>query len=234
VPEFQGKMRLSANPFDLVGADIEVSAGNLALIVSDHEIGQWPLETVSIDAEPDGFHMRVDGEEFVFTTREADEFAAAVGISRFGARTKKSGKSTRTVKMLKAPALAVQTAEKTSLSKAAAPAPTKPKRPASRAPKRKRPVPFRRVRALFRTLNLSSLKGQAGAATAVVVVVLAIVARPVLATILLFVGMAGILLIGAVWVDPVLATRLPEDWPARRLVPVALGVIAFGLLLVAF
>ena len=234
MPEFQGKMRLSANPFDLVGADIEVSAGNLALIVSDHEIGQWPLETVSIDAEPDGFHMRVDGEEFVFTTREADEFADAVGISRFGARTKKSGKSTRTVKMLKAPARAVQTAEKTSLAKAAAPAPTKPKRRASRAPKLPRPVPFRRVRALFRRLNLSSLKGQAGAATAVVVVVLAIVARPVLATILLFVGMAGILLIGAVWVDPVLATRLPEEWPARRLVPVALGVIAFGLLLVAF
>lgn len=234
MPEFQGKMRLSANPFDLVGADIEVSAGNLALIVSDHEIGQWPLETVSIDAELDGFHMRVEGEEFVFTTREADEFAAAVGISRYGARTKKSGKSTRTVKMLKAPALAVQTAEKTSPSKATAPTPAKSKSRAARAPKRPRPAPFRRVTALFRRLDLSSLKGKAGAATAVLVVVLAIVARPVLASIMLFVGMAAVMLIGAVWVDPVLATRLPEDWPARRLVPVALAVIAFGLLLVAF
>jgi hypothetical protein len=34
--------------------------------------------------------------------------------------------------------------------------------------------------------------------------------------------------------DPLLATRLPEGWTARRLVPVALAVIAAGLLLVAF
>ena len=234
MPEFQGKMRLSANPFDLVGADIEVSAGNLALIVSDHEIGQWPLETVSIDAELDGFHMRVDGEEFVFTTHEADAFADAVGISRFGARAKKPVRSTRAVKMLKAPALAVQTAEKTAPSNATSSAPTESRRRSPKEPKRPRPVPFRRARAQFGKLNLSSLKGKAGTAIIVLVVVLAIVARPVLASILLFVGMAGMLLIGAVWVDPVLATRLPEAWPARRLVPVALGVIALGLLLVAF
>ena len=223
-------MRLSANPFDLVGADIEVSEGNLALIVSEHEIGQWPLETVSIDAELDGFHMRVDGEEFVFTTREADAFAAAVGVSRFGARAKKSVRSTRAVKMLKAPAMAVQTAERTSPSKSSVPAIT----PSPRAPKRPRPDPFRRVRSVLRRLDLSGLKGKAGAVTAVLVVVLAIVARPLLAAIMLFFGMAGVLLIGAVSVDPLLATRLPEAWPARRLVPVALAVIALGLLLVAF
>ena len=233
MPEFQGKMRLSANPFDLVGADIEVSAGNLALIVSDHEIGQWPLETVSIDAELDGFHMKVDGEEFVFTTPEADAFAAAVGVSRFGAPTKRSVRSTRAVKMLKAPALAVQTAAKATPSNSTALEKAAMGR-SPRVPKQPRPAPFRRLRALFGKLNLSSLKGKSGTAIAVLVVVLALVARPVLASILLFVGMAGVLLIGAVWVDPVLATRLPEAWPARRLVPVALGVIALGLLLVAF
>ena len=101
-------MRLSANPFDLVGADIEVSEGNLALIVSDHEIGEWPLDKVAIDAEVDGFHMKVDGEEFVFTTKEGDAFAAAVGISRFGARGKKPGRSARVLKAVTSQASVAQ------------------------------------------------------------------------------------------------------------------------------
>ena len=89
-------MRLSANPFDLVGADIEVSEGNLALIVSDHEIGEWPLEKVVIDAEIDGFHMTVDGEEFVFTTsRTPTPLPPRSGISKFGARNKKTAKAVK-------------------------------------------------------------------------------------------------------------------------------------------
>ncbi len=222
-------MRMSANPFDLVGADIEVTEGNLALIVSDHEIGQWPLETVSIDAEPDGFHMRVEGEEFVFTTREADAFAAAVGISRFGARTKKQVRAAR----------AVKSAEGSGhggggCGKIATESDSPLKSPLPARAKRARPVPLRRVRSLLRKLDLSGLKGKARVAAALLVVALAIFARPVLAAILLFVGMAGVLLIGAASVDPLLATRLPEAWPARRLVPVALTVIVLGLLLVAF
>jgi hypothetical protein len=221
-------MRMSANPFDLVGADIEVTEGNLALIVSDHEIGQWPLETVSIDAEPDGFHMRVEGEEFVFTTREADAFAAAVGISRFGARTKKQVRAAKAVKMLKAPAIAVKASE------ISPPNQTLVEVAPTRKAKRARSVPFRRVRSLLRKVDLSGLKGKAQVAAALIVVALAIFARPVLAAILLFVGMGGVLLIGAASVDPLLATRLPEAWPPRRLVPVALTVIILGLLLVAF
>ena len=69
---------------------------------------------------------------------------------------------------------------------------------------------------------------------ALVAVVLAVVARPILAGILLFIGMAGVLLIGAASVDPLLATRLPEGWPTRRLVVVSMAVIVSGLLLVAF
>ena len=77
---FQGKMKLSANPAESVGAGIEVVAGSLTLIVSDAEVGVWPLEKVGVEVEEDGFHVQVDGEEFVFVTREAEEFARAVGV----------------------------------------------------------------------------------------------------------------------------------------------------------
>ncbi len=248
MPEFQGKMRLSANPFDLVGADIEVSEGTLALIVSDHEIGEWPLEKVVIDAEVDGFHMTVDGEEFVFTTTEADAFAAAVGISRFGSRHKKSGRSLKTARTPKAHSL-VQALATSSPSTNTPPTPrasatvasTKPistgspvARSTTKSTKGSRPGGLRRVRSLVGRIDISNPQGKIGVASVIVAVVLAFVARPVLAGILLFIGMAAVLLIGAASVDPLLATRLPEGWPTSRLVLVALTVIVSGLLLVAF
>ncbi len=244
MPEFQGKMRLSANPFDLVGADIEVSEGNLALIVSDHEIGEWPLEKVAIDAEVDGFHMTVDGEEFVFTTTEADAFAAAVGVPKFGARNKKRGRSVKAVKAPKAHASLVQ-ALATSPPPArtwAAKAPSNgsvstssPVAPSTtRTTESSRPGALRRIRSLAGRIDISNPQGKIGVASAIVALILAFVARPILAGILLFIGMAGVLLIGAASVDPLLATRLPEGWPTSRLVLVALTVIVSGLLLVAF
>jgi hypothetical protein len=243
VPEFQGKMRLSANPFDLVGADIEVSEGNLALIVSDHEIGEWPLEKVVIDAEVDGFHMTVDGEEFVFTTTEADAFAAAVGISRFGSRHKKSGRSLKAAKAPKAQASLVEalaTSSPTPRTWSAKPPakgsmPTSP--PVARSTTARKPSrtgAFQKLKSLVGRIDISNPQGKIGVASAIVAVVLAFVARPILAGILLFIGMAGVLLIGAASVDPLLATRLPEGWPTSRLVLVALTVIVSGLLLVAF
>jgi hypothetical protein len=254
VPEFQGKMRLSANPFDLVGADIEVTEGNLALIVSNHEIGEWPLEKVAIDAEVDGFHMTVDGEEFVFTTIEADAFAAAVGISRFGARHKKSGRSLKAVKAPKAHASLVQALATSSTPTRTPPAPQASTKVASakvasaksvsngspvvgsttKAEKPARPGAIQRIRPLLGRIDISNPQGKIRVASAIVAVVLAFVARPILAGILLFIGMAGVLLIGAASVDPLLATRLPEGWPTSRLALVALTVIVCGLLLVAF
>jgi len=255
VPEFQGKMRLSANPFDLVGADIEVTEGNLALIVSDHEIGEWPLEKVVIDAEIDGFHMTVDGEEFVFTTAQPDAFAAAVGISKFGSRNKKTTrpKAIKPVGAVKLPkaaksqgslvqGLASSQATETASSKSTA-AKSSTRSYANGAPvaratvrtsKPSRPGPLQRLMALVGKIDISNPQGKIGVASAIVVVFLAFVARPVLAGILLFIGMAGVLLIGAASVDPLLATRIPEGWPTSRLVLVALTVIVSGLLLVAF
>ncbi len=199
-------MRLTANPFDVVGADIEVTEGSLALIVSDHEIGEWPLDEVAIDSEVDGFHMRVDGEEFVFTTTEAAAFALAVGISKPpAAPPKKSARSARAVK-----------------------APPPP------APRPARAGRTRRIRSHLGKVNIANPQGKIALVAAILVVALAIVARPVLAGLLLFIGMAGVLLIGAATVDPLLATRLPEGWPPSRLVVVALTVIVSGLLLVAF
>ena len=73
-------MRLLADPLNVVGAGIEVAEGSLALIVSNREVGEWPLDQVAIEVASDGFHMRVDGEEFVFVTQDHNGFARALGV----------------------------------------------------------------------------------------------------------------------------------------------------------
>jgi len=235
VPEFQGKMRLTANPFDLVKAGIDVSEGNLALIVSDHEIGEWPLAEVSIDVDVDGFHVRVDGENFVFTTSQADAFAEAVGVARpriskgGKAKTAKHGGRGKAAHSKRAvptqPTQAVTPAEITTPAKAPPPVvATKIPRSSSRS----------RLRALIGRVDISSSRGRITLGILLTVITLAVLARPVLAGILLFIGMAAVLLIGAAVVDPLIASRLPDRWPPSRLVLVALTVIVSGLLLVAF
>ena len=214
-----------------------------------------PSNSVSIDAGIDGFHMRVDGEEFVFTTSEADAFAAAVGISEFGARTKKPVKSAKAVTAIKASGLVQEPspapasargspAPKTSSRRldSAKPSGTRPTRPTvSRGPGRPDGAPKpSAARSLAsspwhsRQVDLSSLQGMIGSPSA-------IAGRgprnrcPAAAGRNLALRRDGrSALTGAATVDPLLATRLPEAWPASRLVLVALAVIVPGLLLVAF
>jgi hypothetical protein len=145
-----------ANPSDVVGADIEINDGSLALIVSDREVGEWPLDDVDIEVEMDGFHMLVDGEEFVFTTTQAAAFAAAVGVVRRpepAAQTSaKVGRVARPPKSQKA---------------------SKPKQ-AAKAPR----ALWRRTRSVLARIDLSSSSTRIAAIAILVSVLLAVFARP--------------------------------------------------------
>jgi hypothetical protein len=103
VPEFPGNVRLMAEPLSVVKADIEVEEGTLALIVSDYEVGEWPLEDVEIDLTFDGFHMSVEGEEFVFITPQTAAFARAVGVDPDSSKPQKKSRGKKAVKPEKAP-----------------------------------------------------------------------------------------------------------------------------------
>ena len=237
---------MTANPFDLIGAEIDVSDGSLALIVSDQEVGEWPLHRLAIDSAIDGFHVKVDGEEFIFSTREADAFAAAVGISLFGSRRLKQGKSAKAVAAIKSSGLVQVPA------KAQSPAP-RPKASRTRPPARP-PAPgpaavqakphtagkpsanaaSPRVESAFAPKEFFGTRRLIGIALVIGVVALAIVARPLMAGILLLLGFAAALLAGAAAVDPLLSTRLPESWPPGRLAISAVAMLVIGMMLVAF
>jgi hypothetical protein len=209
VPEFPGKIRLMEDPLDAVKADIDVSDGCLALIVSDREIGEWRLDEVAIEVTFDGFLMRVDGEEFVFATTQTAEFARAVGMGtdRKGSTATKSRGNRR---------------PDGSASKQRRPA--KPKEPSAPSP----------LQTWLSNLDLSDPKTRVAIGALLVAVFMAVVARPLLAGLLLLAGMAGGVIAGAAMVDPVLASRLPTGLTYVRLIIAALVALTVGMLLIAF
>ncbi|MGI8518047.1 MAG: hypothetical protein ACR2ME_06890 [Acidimicrobiia bacterium] len=63
-----------------MGVGIEVGDDSISLFIGDRTVAEWPIDRVDIEVETDGFHFVVDDDEFIFVTREASEFAEAVGL----------------------------------------------------------------------------------------------------------------------------------------------------------
>lgn len=68
----------------------------------------------------------------------------------------------------------------------------------------------------------------------VVFLAMAVFAKGLLATLLLVVGMIGLVIAAGAIVDPILAARFPNEWPPMRVIRTGLVAVAVGLLLIAF
>ncbi len=206
------------DPLD-VKADIEVSDGCLALIVSNHEIGEWPLDQVGIEVAFEGFLMKVDGEEFVFATSRTQEFAEAVGVG--DGQRKKTRPKTRQSRASRRATKAV----------AASKTPKTPRSPKTPRPRKPATSSFK---SLLSQVDLADPRVRMMVGAVAVALFMAIVARPLLAGLLLVGGMGAGVLSGAAIVDPLLASRLPTEWTNIRLVITALTSLMVGMLLIAF
>ncbi|MGH8926200.1 MAG: hypothetical protein ACRDWA_16455 [Acidimicrobiia bacterium] len=215
-------MKLAANPSETVGAGIEVVANSLTLIVSDSEVGVWPLNRIEVDVEEDGFHVQVDGEEFVFVTREAEEFARAVGVlDRSYNGTQRTATAPRT--------------------KPAKPATARPPKPA-KALRTVKPTPSpktRKARSSRRRLNLADIdfgsrQVQLAIAGLVLAAVMAIFAAPLLAFLIMAAGSIGLLVGTGSLIDPIMATRLPAELPPPKMILVSTLLIVTGMTILTF
>lgn len=80
--QLRGFVKMAGDVGRGVDVTIHLEDETLTLAVPNAgELGTWPLEQVGIASKPDGFHLRVEGEEIVLTTDDDAEFALAIGIS---------------------------------------------------------------------------------------------------------------------------------------------------------
>ena len=80
--QIAGSVRMAGERGRGLTVQIELGDETLSLIAPDgSEIGTWPLSEVGISSQPDGFHLRIEGEEVVLTTEDDARFALALGIT---------------------------------------------------------------------------------------------------------------------------------------------------------
>ncbi|MGH8911718.1 MAG: hypothetical protein ACRDVD_04335 [Acidimicrobiia bacterium] len=80
--ELTGSVRMAGDAGRGVEVHVHLEEETLTLVASGGgELGTWPLSDVGIASKPDGFHLRLEGEEIVLRTDDDANFALALGIA---------------------------------------------------------------------------------------------------------------------------------------------------------
>lgn len=77
---FEGSLRLVGSN-DSLSALVSLDAGEMTITSGGHQIGQWDLEELELTRQPDGFRIRVEGEELAVSVKNPVAFAQAIGIA---------------------------------------------------------------------------------------------------------------------------------------------------------
>lgn len=77
---YQGNLRMLGEEGRGIGVTIDLTEDRLALQSGATEIGNWSRSEMRVNALPDGFHMRVEGEEVILDISRDAEFAVELGI----------------------------------------------------------------------------------------------------------------------------------------------------------
>jgi hypothetical protein len=78
---YDGLLRLAGDFSPPIRVTIDLTEDHELRIGTDEiEIGQWPVEALTIRAQDDGFHLLSEGEELVITTDNDPAFAVSMGV----------------------------------------------------------------------------------------------------------------------------------------------------------
>lgn len=81
MPTFDGSLRMPGEPGPGLNVVIDLNEETIGLRASSGELGRWPKSQVRLNALPDGFHLRADGEEVILNIGEEARFAVAYGLT---------------------------------------------------------------------------------------------------------------------------------------------------------
>lgn len=80
--QMSGKVRMADDTAGGVTVQVHLGDETITLLAAGGtEIGTWPLSEVGIASRPDGFHLRIEGEEVILTTDDDARFALELGIT---------------------------------------------------------------------------------------------------------------------------------------------------------
>ncbi len=63
-----------------LGVEIDIQHERMTLTSGERMVAVLPLDDLDVTARPDGFHLKIDGEDVVLIVGDSPRFAAALGI----------------------------------------------------------------------------------------------------------------------------------------------------------
>lgn len=78
--DFAGVLRTRIEGDTAIRVVIDLTDERIRLRSGDTEIADWSLTDIRVNAQPDGFHIKAEGEEVILDLSQDAEFAVALGL----------------------------------------------------------------------------------------------------------------------------------------------------------
>ena len=80
MPTYEGSLRIPGDEGPPLAVMIDLVDGRLLMSAGDSEIGNWAMSEIRVNALPDGFHLRAEGEEVLLDITDDAQFAVDLGL----------------------------------------------------------------------------------------------------------------------------------------------------------
>ena len=77
---YHGSLRVPGDEGPPLSVEIDLTAERFRMSAGDAEIGDWAMSEIRVNALPDGFHLRAEGEEVLLDVSDDAQFAVDLGL----------------------------------------------------------------------------------------------------------------------------------------------------------
>lgn len=78
--EYEGTLRMPGDDGPPLLVHIDLTEERFRMSAGDSELGDWALSEIRVNALPDGFHLRAEGEEILLEIDDDAQFAVELGL----------------------------------------------------------------------------------------------------------------------------------------------------------
>jgi hypothetical protein len=77
---YEAKLQIESEGTQATPVVVDLSDGRLHMMIGEEEIADWSRDEMRIQAMPDGFHIRAEGEAIILDVRDEARFAVELGL----------------------------------------------------------------------------------------------------------------------------------------------------------
>lgn len=77
---YEGILQIEGDESPPVAVTVDLTDGRLTMTIGHEEVADWAREEMRIQAMPDGFHIRAEGEAIVLDVSDEARFALELGL----------------------------------------------------------------------------------------------------------------------------------------------------------